>query len=72
MYTISDLLKLCIVASEEDLYPSSPIIKDLDISIHNVLKLVLQLIPTDEGEFLDHLRPYFGQKDNEPKTHEGQ
>ena len=55
--TISDFLKLCMVATEEGLEISTDISR-LNISVHNTLGLVLRLLPVHESEFMDMLRDH--------------
>lgn len=53
--TISDLLKLCILALNHDANKISQTNKNaIDVSL--ILEMVLQMIPLDELEFLSHIK----------------
>ncbi|UGU15394.1 hypothetical protein LS482_17140 [Sinomicrobium kalidii] len=62
MCTISDLLKLCIVATDEDGYVNSSYVTNLNASVNHTLELILQLLPIHEAAFLDEVWPYFGEE----------
>ncbi|UJH89676.1 hypothetical protein LZ575_11345 [Antarcticibacterium sp. 1MA-6-2] len=65
--TISDLLKLCITEACYDAEGASPYIKR-PLNIQGVLELILQLLPVDEAELLDEIRPFLKQKEKNSTT----
>lgn len=67
MCTISDLLKLCINAECYEAEGASPHIKG-NPSIGGILELTLQLIPIDEAELLDEIRPVLERNGKEDQS----
>ncbi len=57
--TIESLIKVCIVASHTI---DSNIVEDPDLDIRKTLEIVLQLLPFEEGEFLDEAYAILKQK----------
>ncbi|MGS2761480.1 hypothetical protein [Sinomicrobium sp. M5D2P9] len=55
---ISDLLKLCIMVTDEELEMSSDISR-LNFSINSILGMIYPLFPMHESKFIDILRDYF-------------
>lgn len=56
MYLIGDLVKVCLVALSANGYSGQAHIPEPNTNIEGVLKLVLDLIPYEEAELLDHIR----------------
>ncbi|MCV9927296.1 hypothetical protein OIU83_06510 [Flavobacterium sp. LS1R49] len=54
-YVISNILKLCILALDHETLGISKTAKDSSIDIALILKVVTQLLPIDEIEFLDEI-----------------
>jgi hypothetical protein len=54
-YVISNMLKLCILALDHEALGISKTAKDSSIDIALILKVVTQLLPMDEIEFLDEI-----------------
>ncbi|KFF18414.1 hypothetical protein [Flavobacterium hydatis] len=52
---ISNMLKLCILALDHEAVGISKTTKDSSIDIALILKIVTQLLPMDEIEFLDEI-----------------
>ncbi|WP_281631153.1 hypothetical protein [Flavobacterium luteolum] len=52
---ITDMLKLCILALEQDAHKISETDKSQSINIGLILETVLQLIPQDEFDFLSEI-----------------
>ncbi|KAF2337382.1 hypothetical protein [Flavobacterium ginsenosidimutans] len=52
---ITDMLKLCILALEQDAHKISETNKSKSINVGLILETVLQLIPMDEFEFLSEI-----------------
>ncbi|KIA98942.1 hypothetical protein OA93_06885 [Flavobacterium sp. KMS] len=54
-YAISNMLKLCILALDHEAIGISKTAKDSSIDVALILKVVTQLLPMDEIEFLDEI-----------------
>jgi hypothetical protein len=54
-YTIFNLVKLCILALDQEAPRISRTIKSSSVDVGVVLKIVAQLLPRDEIEFLDEI-----------------
>ena len=56
MFVIADLLRLCIMATENDIenVPNSLVRRNVDVAC--ILELALGLLPVDEMEVLDEVR----------------
>lgn len=52
-YIISNILKLCILALDHEAPEISKTLKDSSVDIALILKVVTQLLPMEEIEFLD-------------------
>jgi len=59
--TIESLINVCILASQGDAY-SPPHVKDHNSDIRITLELANQLLPFEEGEFLDEAYKIFIKK----------
>ncbi|TPG35560.1 hypothetical protein [Flavobacterium pectinovorum] len=56
---ITETLKLCIVALDQDAHKTSDTVKTSPINVSLILEMVLELIPTDEFEILDEIHQMF-------------
>ncbi|TRX30893.1 hypothetical protein FNW52_19460 [Flavobacterium sp. ZT3R18] len=54
-YVISNMLKLCILALDQEAPEISNTVKNTSINVGVVLEIVAQLLPLDEIEFLDEM-----------------
>jgi hypothetical protein len=54
-YVISNMLKLCILALDQEAPEISKTVKNTSINVAVVLEIVAQLLPLDEIEFLDEI-----------------
>lgn len=54
-YVISNMLKLCILALDQEAPEISNTVKNTSIKVGVVLEIVTQLLPIDEIEFLDEI-----------------
>ncbi len=54
-YVISNMLKLCILALDQEAPKISKTVKNPSINVAVVLEIVAQLLPMDEIEFLDEI-----------------
>ena len=54
-YVVSNMLKLCILALDQEAPEISKTIKNTSINVAVVLEVVTQLLPIDEIEFLDEI-----------------
>lgn len=54
-YVISNMLKLCILALDQEAPEISETIKNPSINVASVLEIVAQLLPLDEIEHLDEM-----------------
>ena len=54
-YVISNMLKLCILALDQEAPEISETIKNPAINVASVLEIVAQLLPLDEIEYLDEM-----------------
>ncbi|WP_166919275.1 hypothetical protein [Flavobacterium poyangense] len=54
-YTITNMLKLCVLALDQDRHQISEAENDSTINVALVLEIVLQLFPVDEFEFLSEI-----------------
>ena len=54
-YVVSNLLKLCILALDQEAPEISKTVKNTSINVGVVLEIVAQLLPLDEIEFLDEM-----------------
>jgi len=54
-YVISNMLKLCILALDQEAPEISETIKNPSINVASVLEIVAQLLPLDEIELLDEM-----------------
>lgn len=55
MSIVADLIKLCTLALTSEEPHISPLVKNGNINIPNILELALQLIPYSEAELLDNI-----------------
>jgi hypothetical protein len=55
-YTIFNMLKLCILALDQEAPRISRTVKNPSVDVGVVLKIVAQLLPMDEIEFLDEIK----------------
>ncbi|MGE6356710.1 hypothetical protein ACQKCJ_22800 [Flavobacterium sp. NPDC079362] len=53
--TITELLKLCIVALEQDAHQTSTTIKYSPINVALILEMVLEMFPLDEFELITEI-----------------
>lgn len=53
--TITEIIKLCIVALEQDAHQTSPNIKTSPINVALVLEMVLEMFPLDEFELITEI-----------------
>lgn len=60
--TISEIIKLCIVALEQEAHQTSTTIKYSPINVALILELVLEMFPLDEMEFLSCIGEVVGQE----------
>jgi hypothetical protein len=58
----ADLLKLCMLANENDSECESAVLRSKHINTNAIIELALQLLPTQEAEFLDLLHQLHHQK----------
>jgi len=56
---ITETLKLCIVALNENAHKTSDTIKTSPINVALILEMVLELIPTNEFDVLDEINQMF-------------
>lgn len=54
-YVVSNLLKLCILALDQEAPEISKTVKNTSINVGVVLEIIAQLLPLDEIEFLDEM-----------------
>ncbi|MFV8343582.1 hypothetical protein [Flavobacterium sp. XS2P39] len=62
MFIISDLMKLCIYATEDEFGLDSCSVVSSKINIAQILEIAIELLPIDEAEFLDQSRKLFFKK----------
>lgn len=55
-YVISNMLKLCILALDQEAPVISNTVKNTSINVGVVLEIVTQLLPVNEIEFLDEIQ----------------
>lgn len=56
-YVISNMLKLCVLALDQEAPEISKTVKNQSINVAVILEIVTQLLPIDEIEFLDEIHP---------------
>lgn len=54
-YVVSNMLKLCILALDQEAPEISKTVKNTSINVGVVLEIITQLLPLDEIEFLDEI-----------------
>lgn len=54
-YVVSNMLKLCILALDQEAPEISKTVKNTSINVGVVLEIIAQLLPLDEIEFLDEI-----------------
>lgn len=58
-YVVSNMLKLCILALDQEAPEISKTVKNTSINVGVVLEIIAQLLPLDEIEFLDEIHQMF-------------
>jgi hypothetical protein len=62
LHIAADLLKLCMLANENEGECESAVLRNKHINTNAIIELALQLLPTQEAEFLDLLHELHHQK----------
>lgn len=65
--TVSDLMKLCMVALLTEEPHVSPLVGNSNIDLANIMELALQLLPKAEPEFLDEVRTLLLEEPQQPE-----
>ena len=63
LFTLRSLINVCILALDNAAFSNSKSVVEPDVHIKTVLELAVQLIPFEEGEFLDKITELILKKD---------